>query len=130
MKKILIMPIVMLGAMLAIPVFQSSYAGGLSPIEAVIMITENDNKAVFFQPNITTVRVSGEILIANNSTSDHSVTSGSGPDDPMSGKFFDTGVIKPKGFIDYVPENLKPGNYSFYSSTDPQIKGQLVVIPN
>ena len=130
MKKILIMPIVMLGAMLAIPVFQSSYAGGLSPIEAVIMITENQNKAVFFQPNITTVRVSGEILIANNSTSDHSVTSGSGPDDPMSGKFFDTGVIKPKGFIDYVPENLKPGNYSFYSSTDPQIKGQLVVIPN
>ena len=130
MKKILIMPIVMLGAMLAIPVFQSSYAGGLSPIEAVIMITENQNKAVFFQPNITTVRVSGEILIANNSTSDHSVTSGSGPDDPMSGKFFDTGVIKSKGFIDYVPENLKPGNYSFYSSTDPQIKGQLVVIPN
>ena len=48
----------------------------------------------------------------------------------MSGKFFNTGVIKPKGFIDYVPENLKPGNYSFYSSTDPQIKGQLVVIPN
>jgi plastocyanin len=130
MKKILTMPIVMLGAILAIPVFQSSYAGGLSPIEAVIMITENQNKTVFFQPNITTVRVSGEILIANNSTSDHSVTSGSGPDDPMSGKFFNTGVIKPKGFIDYVPENLKPGNYSFYSSTDPQIKGQLVVIPN
>ena len=130
MKKILTMPIVMLGAMLAVPVFQSSYAGGLSPIVAVIMITENQNKTVFFQPNITTVQVSGEILIANNSTSDHSVTSGSGTDDPMSGKFFNTGVIKPKGFIDYVPENLKPGNYSFYSSTDPQIKGQLVVIPN
>ena len=46
------------------------------------------------------------------------------------GKFFNTGVIKPRGFIEYVPENLKPGNYSFYSSTDPQIKGQLVVIPN
>ena len=130
MKKILTMPIVMLGIMLAIPVFQSSFASGLSPIEAVIMITENQNKTVFFQPNVTTVRVSGEILIANNSTSDHSVTSGSGPDDPMSGKFFNTSVIKPKGFIDYVPENLKPGNYSFYSSTDPQIRGQLVVIPN
>ena len=120
----------MIGIMLAIPVFQSSYASGLSPVEAVIMINENQNKSVFFQPNNTTIRVSGEILIANNSTSDNSVTSGSGPDDPMSGKFFNTGVIKPKGFIDYVPENLKPGNYSFYSSTDPQIKGQLVVIPN
>jgi plastocyanin len=130
MNKILMIPIAIYGIILAIPVFQSSYAGGLSPIEAVIMITENQNNTVFFQPNITTIRVSGEILIANNSTSDHSVTSGSGPDDPMSGKFFNTGVIKPKGFIDYVPENLKPGNYSFYSSTDPQIKGQLVVVPN
>ena len=130
MNKILMIPIAIYGIILAIPVFQSSYAGGLSPIESVIMINENQNKSVFFQPNITSVRVSGEILIANNSTSDHSVTSGSGPDDPMSGKFFNTGVIKPKGFIDYVPENLKPGNYSFYSSTDPQIKGQLVVVPN
>ena len=60
MKKILIMPVMMLGAMLAIPVFQSSYAGGLSPIEAVIMITENQNKTVFFQPNITTVQVSAK----------------------------------------------------------------------
>ena len=130
MKKVLGIIIGMFGIMLAIPVFQSSYASGLSPVEAVIMINENQNKSVFFQPNNTTIRVSGEILIANNSTSDNSVTSGSGPDDPMSGKFFNTGVIKPKGFIDYVPENLKPGNYSFYSSTDPQIKGQLVVIPN
>ena len=130
MKKILFIPIVVLVIMLAIPVFQSSYAGGLSPVEATIMINENQNKNVFFQPNITTVRVSGEILIANNSTSDHSVTSGAGPDDPMSGKLFNTGIIKPKGFIDYVPENLRPGNYSFYSSTDPQIKGQLIVVAN
>ena len=130
MKKILTMPIVMLGIILAIPVFQSAFGSGLSPIEAVIMINENQNKSVFFQPNITAVRVSGEILIANNSTSGHSVTSGSGPDDPMSGKFFNTNVIKPKGFVEYIPENLKPGNYSFYSSTDPQIRGQLVVVPN
>jgi hypothetical protein len=68
-------------------------------------------------------------LIANNSTKDHSVTSGSGPDDPMSGKFFDTGIIKPKGFHEYVTANLTPGNYSFYSSADPQVKGQLVVVP-
>ncbi|MGG6460772.1 MAG: hypothetical protein ACM3JQ_05025 [Candidatus Eiseniibacteriota bacterium] len=130
MKKVLAIPIAMFGLMLAVPVFQSAYGSGLSPIEAVIMINENQNKSVIFVPNTITVRVSGEILIANNSTSDHSVTSGSGPDDPMAGKFFNTGVIKPKGFVDYVPENLKPGNYSFYSSTDPQVKGLLVVVPN
>jgi hypothetical protein len=130
MKKVLGILIGILGLMIAIPAFQSCYASGLSPVEALIMINENQNKSVFFQPNIVTIRPSGEILIANNSTSDHSLTSGSGPDDPMAGKFFNTGIIKPKGFVEYIPENLKPGNYSFYSSTDPQIKGQLVVIPN
>jgi hypothetical protein len=130
MKRLLAIPVLILGVMVAIPVFQSSYAGGLSPVEAVIVITENQNKSAFFEPPITTARVSGEILIANNSTSDHSVTNGFGPDDPMAGKLFNTGVIKPKGFVEYVPENLRPGNYSFYSSTDPHIQGQLIVVPN
>jgi plastocyanin len=93
------------------------------------MINENENKTTFFEPNTITVRVGSEILIANNSTSDHSVTSGSGPDDPMSGKNFNTDLIKPNGFAEYVTQNLTPGNYSFYSSTDPEIKGQITVIP-
>ena len=143
MKKVLVILMVMFSIMLVPPILQGSYAQNattgiqafhsdvdISPIEAVIMINEDQNKSVFFQPNNTTIRVSGEILIANNSTSDHSVTSGSGPEDPMAGKLFNTGVIKPKGFVEYIPENLKPGNYSFYSSNDPQIKGQLMVIPN
>ncbi|MGB5091359.1 MAG: hypothetical protein WBN72_10490 [Nitrososphaeraceae archaeon] len=130
--------LLMLGTFLALPIFHS-YAQNatnfhsdvdVSPIEAVIMINEDQNKTVFFDPNTITIRVGGEILIANNSTEDHSVTSGSGPDDPMSGKFFNTNIIKPKGFTEYVTENLNPGNYSFYSAADPQIKGQLVVVPS
>jgi plastocyanin len=101
-----------------------------SPIEAVIMINEDQNKTVLFQPAVTTIRVGGEILIANNATSDHSVTSGTGPEDPMAGKLFNTDNIKPGGFVEYIPVNLKPGNYSFYSSADPQIKGMLIVIPS
>lgn len=112
-----------------LPVIHSSYAD-VSPVEGVILINEDQNKTVFYQPDTITIRAGGEILIANNATSDHSVTSGSGPDDPMAGKFFDTNKIKPKGFTEYVAENLKPGNYSFYSTTDPQIKGLMVVIPS
>ena len=100
-----------------------------SPIEAVIIINEDQNSTAFFEPNSITIRVGGEILIANNSTSDHSVTSETGPDDPMSGKFFNTDTIKPRGFVEYAAENLVPGNYSFYSATDPKIKDQLQVIP-
>ena len=101
----------------------------VSPIEAVIMINEDQNNTASYQPNVVTIKVGGEILIANNATSDHSVTSGSGPDDPMSGKMFNTDIIKPRAFVEYVTENLRPGNYSFYSTTDPQIKGTMVVVP-
>jgi plastocyanin len=127
----------MIGIFLAVPTTQSNAQNtstfhsdvDSSPIEAVIMINENENKTTSFEPNTVTIRVGSEILIANNSTSDHSVTSGSGPDDPMSGKQFDTDLIKPNGFTEYVANNLGPGNYSFYSSANPEIKGQLTVIP-
>jgi len=129
MKKHLYLFMIILGIVLMLPIIHSTYAD-VSPVEAVILIKENQNKTVFYQPSNTTVKEGSEILIANTATSDHSVTSGSGPNDPMAGKSFDTDIIKPKGFVEYVPHNLKPGNYSFYSSTDPKIKGQLVVIPS
>ncbi|MFZ0253899.1 MAG: hypothetical protein WAL28_08870 [Nitrososphaeraceae archaeon] len=121
--------ILILGIALMLPVIHISYAD-ISPIEAVILIKEDQNQTVFYQPDTVTVRIGGEILIANTATSDHSVTSGSGPDDPMAGKWFDTGIIKPKGFVEYAAENLKPGNYTFYSTTDPQIKGLMAVVPS
>ena len=134
-----------IGIILSLAIIQVSYAQSgfattsaiktfhndtdVSPIEAVIMINEADNKTAFFQPHTVTVRVGGEILIANNGSSSQSVTSGSGPDDPMAGKTFDTDKIKPGAFVEYVPENLKPGNYSFFSSADPQVKGLMIVVP-
>lgn len=132
----------MFGIILTLTILQVSYAQNgnsttktfhsgtdASPIEAVIMINQAHNKSGFFQPNTVTIRVGGEVLIANNASSNHSVTSGSGPDDPMAGKTFDTDSIKPGAFVEYVPENLKPGNYSFYSSADPQMKGLIIVVP-
>ena len=134
-----------IGIILSLAIIQVSYAQNVfdtnsaiktfhndtdvSPIEAVIMINEAYNKTAFFQPHTVTVRVGGEILIANNGSSSQSVTSGSGPDDPVAGKTFDTDKIKPGAFVEYVPENLKPGNYSFYSSADPQVKGLMIVVP-
>ena len=129
MEKYLYVFILILGAVLIVPVIHSSHAD-VSPVEAVILIKQDQNKTVFYQPNTITVRVGGEILIANTATSDHSVRSGSGPDDPMAGKWFDTGIIKPKGFVEYAAENVKPGNYSFYSTTDPNVKGLMVVKPS
>jgi plastocyanin len=143
MMKFFFISMVILGIVSMLPVINSSYAQNAtsgvstfhsdvdaSPIDAIIMINEDQNNTVFYQPSVVTIKVGGEILIANNATSDHSVTSGSGPDDPMSGKMFNTDIIKPKAFVEYVTENLRPGNYSFYSTTDPQIKGTMVVVPS
>ena len=143
MNKSLFISMLALAIVLILPVINSSYAQNAtsgvstfhsdvdaSPIEAVIMINEGQNNTVLYQPSVVTISVGGEILIANNATSDHSVTSGSGPDDPMSGKMFNTDIIKPRAFVEYVTENLTPGNYSFYSTTDPNIKGLMIVVPS
>ena len=42
-----------LGAVLMLPVIHSSYAD-VSPVEAVILIKEDQNKTVFYQPSNTT----------------------------------------------------------------------------
>jgi plastocyanin len=112
MKKILSITLI-IAAFLPFVVFHS-YAQNttstfhkdvdVSPIEGVIMINEDQNKSAFFQPSSIIVRVGGEILVANNSTSDHSVTSGSGPDDPMSGKLFNTDILNQKDLWNTLPK--------------------------
>ena len=99
-----------------------------TPVAAVITITQDKNGNLIFNPSVTTVKQDEEVLILNNDTIAHSFTNGKNPEDPMAGKSFDTDIIKPKAFVEYIPENLKPGNYSYYSSTHPEIKGQLVVV--
>jgi plastocyanin len=109
--------------------FQSSYAQthtihsdiDVTPIAAIIMITKDKNGNTIFYPQFTTIKQDEEILVLNNDTITHSFTNGKNPDDPMAGKLFDSGTIQPKGFIEYVATNLSPGNYTFYTITDPTI---------
>ena len=67
-------------------------------------------------------------MIANNATSPHSFTNGNGPSDPLSGKLFNRGMINPRGFAEYVASNLQPGKYAYYSTSDPSVKGEIVVV--
>ena len=41
---------------------------------------------------------------------------------------FDSGTIQPKGFIEYVATNVSPGNYTFYTTTDPTVTAQIVIL--
>lgn len=100
----------------------------VTPIAAVIMITKDKDGNTIFNPQFTTIKQDEEILVLNNDTIDHSFINGENPEDPMAGKIFDSGTLQPKGFIEYVPTNLSPGNYTFYTTTDPTITAQISIL--
>jgi hypothetical protein len=100
-----------------------------TPIAAVITITKDKDGNTIFNPQFTTIKQYQEILILNNDTVGQSFTNGANPEDPMAGKIFDSGIIQPKGFIEYVATNLSPGNYTFYTTTDPTITAQVSILP-
>jgi plastocyanin len=98
-----------------------------SVVAAVITINENSQGNTVFRPERVNIMQGGEIFIGNNSTSPQSITSGTGPKDPLSGKLFNTGILKPKEYAEFVTANLNPGTYPYYSSTNPSVKGLIIV---
>jgi plastocyanin len=105
----------------------SASSGDTSFVAAIITITEDAEQNTVFRPETTNITRGEEIFIGNNSSSPQSITSGTGPEDPLSGKLFDTGVIKSKGYSEFVTANLSPGSYPYYSSTNPSVKGTIIV---
>ena len=101
-----------------------------TPIAAVITISKGAQGNTIYNPQSTTIKMGEEILIVNNSSSPHSVTNGNGPTDPLSGKLFDTGIINPGAFTEYVASNLQPGNYPYYSTSDPSVRGEIIIEDN
>jgi plastocyanin len=99
-----------------------------TPVAAVIMITKDKDGNVIFNPAVTTIKQDEEVLVLNNDTIAHSFTNGANPEDSMAGKMFDSGPIEPKGFIEYVAANLSPGNYTFYTTTDPTVTAQISIL--
>lgn len=101
-----------------------------SPIAAVVIIGTDMQGNTTYVPSNVTMKVGQEILVINNVTSSQSMTNGMGPDDPMAGKFFDTGPIPPKSFAEYVAANVSPGPYPFYSTNSTSTKGVLTIESN
>jgi len=99
-----------------------------SPVVAVFVITKDNQGNLIFLPNSATIKPAGEILVLNNDTKPLTVLNGKGPDDPLSGKLFSIGAIKPKAFIEYGASNLQDGRYPFYLQSQPNVKGELTVV--
>lgn len=104
-----------------------SEAADTTPIAAVIVMTADEQGKPVFNPMKTAIKQGEEILVLNNLTQIHTFTNGNGTGDAMDGKVFSV-EIAPGSFAEYLASNISPGNYSFYSKNDPNLKGELVIL--
>jgi cytochrome c oxidase subunit II len=80
-----------------------------------------------YEPDTLTVKKGDKITVTNKDTLPHTVTSGTGPQDPNSGKSFDTSIIEPGASADISTADLAPGNYPFHCSVHPYMTGTLII---
>jgi plastocyanin len=80
-----------------------------------------------YEPAAMTSKKGDTITVTNDDTVPHTATSGTGPEDPNSGKSFDTSIINAaeSGKID--TSQLAAGEYPFYCAVHPYMKGKLTV---
>ncbi len=106
---------------------QSSHSEADSTlISAVIIMTSDNQGNPMVNPEKTTIKQGDEILVLNNLTKTQTFTNGNGTGDPMDAKVF-TVDISPNSFAEYLASTA--GNYSFYSKNDPNLNGELIILP-
>jgi plastocyanin len=67
------------------------------------------------------------IEVTNEDNVPHTVTSGTGLEDPESGVQFDTSIIDAGGTAQVDTANLATGEYPYYCSVHPYMLGTLTV---
>ncbi|MEO9294870.1 MAG: plastocyanin/azurin family copper-binding protein [Nitrososphaera sp.] len=97
--------------------------------EATIIIPQGaeDPGNAPYQPSELTVKRGVKIVVSNVDEAPHSVTSGTGPEDPTAANAFETGLMFLGGFAHIETENLHAGDYPFYCFVHPWMKGKLTV---
>src|SRR4030095_1792682 len=80
-----------------------------------------------YDPDSLTVKKGDKITVTNKDTLPHTVTSGTGPQDPTSAKLFDTSIIEAGATADIATTNVDAGKHPFYCSVHPYMTGTLIV---
>src|SRR5512133_682178 len=81
-----------------------------------------------YSPDPLTVKKGDTIQVTNKDTVLHTVTNGKGPDDPTSGKLFDTSIINAGQSSTIATTKLNSGQqYPFHCSVHPYMTGVLKV---
>ena len=80
-----------------------------------------------YEPASLTVKKGDAINVENKDSSPHTVTSGTGVEDPNAGKMFDTSIITPAGSAQVATADLEAGEYDFHCAVHPFMTGKIIV---
>src|SRR6266487_4422606 len=80
-----------------------------------------------YDPATLTVKKGDNIQVANKDNVPHTVTNGKGPDDPNSGKLFDTSIINGGESAKVPTTKLTAGEYPYHCTIHPYMTGTLKV---
>lgn len=80
-----------------------------------------------YTPDSITVSKGDVITVSNEDTVPHTVTSGSGPQDPNSAKLFDTSIIMAAESGEVDTATLEAGEYQYYCTVHPFMTGLITV---
>ena len=79
-----------------------------------------------FNPNPISVKTGSVVQVVNKDSVPHTVTNGKGPDDPNSGKLFDTSIINAGESAKVDTSKLTSGQqYPFHCTVHPYMTGTL-----
>ncbi|HEY7573211.1 MAG TPA: plastocyanin/azurin family copper-binding protein [Nitrososphaeraceae archaeon] len=79
-----------------------------------------------FSPNLISVKKGSVVEVVNKDSVPHTVTNGKGPDDPNSGKLFDTSIINAGESAKVDTSRLTSGQqYPFHCTVHPYMTGTL-----
>lgn len=80
-----------------------------------------------YEPASLTVKKGDAIDVVNKDSSPHTVTSGTGLEDPNAGKMFDTSIINAAGSAQLATADLEAGEYDYHCTVHPFMTGKLIV---
>jgi cytochrome c oxidase subunit 2 len=80
-----------------------------------------------YEPASLTVKKGDAIDVVNKDSSPHTVTSGTGLEDPNAGKMFDTSIINAAASAQIATADLEAGEYDYHCAVHPFMTGTLKV---
>jgi plastocyanin len=80
-----------------------------------------------YDPDELTVATGSDVTVMNQDTLPHTVTSGTGPQDPNSGQTFDTSLINGGESATLSLAQVAAGPYDYHCMVHPYMTGKLVV---